>query len=168
VRHADRSVVATKFWRNVAVGAANECWEWQRARLPKGYGRVSRQLFGEQLAHRAAYRLTHGDIPAGMCVMHSCDNPPCCNPDHLRVGTQADNLADMRAKGRGSDPPKMRSEWQSRGERHSRPKLTADAVVAIRALVAGGESQRGVARRYGVSHTTVRMIVLRRKWAHVL
>ena len=81
------------------------CWLWQAGRYPKGYGMVNlgRDMRGKQFtsyAHRVAYVLAKGPIPAGLAVMHSCDVPACVNPAHLNLGTQADNLRDCRVKGR--------------------------------------------------------------------
>ena len=73
-----------------------ECWEWRGLRDKHGYGRKGPY----KTTHRLAWEWANGPVPAGMCVLHRCDNPPCCNPDHLFLGTQADNLADMVAKGR--------------------------------------------------------------------
>lgn len=72
------------------------CWNWQGCRKERGYGHT-----GRGYAHRRSYELFKGPIPKGRSVLHRCDNPPCINPDHLRVGTQADNIADMVGKGRG-------------------------------------------------------------------
>jgi HNH endonuclease len=79
--------------------AEGGCWEWAGRRDARNYGRV--QFAGrDQLAHRVVWELTFGPPAAGLVVMHRCDNPPCCRPSHLRLGTQAENIADMDAKGR--------------------------------------------------------------------
>lgn len=77
----------------------------------RGYGEI-RYGGGLVRAHRLAYELTFGPIPQGMSVCHQCDNPPCCNPKHLFLGTQSDNSRDMWSKGRGVPPsPPRGDEW---------------------------------------------------------
>lgn len=95
-RHADTWMTPARFWAKVDRG--DDCWEWTGIKDPNGYGRCG--MFGETLAHRVAWKLTREAIPGGLFVLHRCDNPPCCNPDHLFLGTQADNIADMDHKGR--------------------------------------------------------------------
>lgn len=87
------TTTADRFWAK--VDRSGDCWLWMGKRIVK-YG-----YFNHRRAHRVAWELTHGDIPKGLYVLHSCDNPPCVNPAHLRLGTQFDNMADMHDRGRG-------------------------------------------------------------------
>src|SRR5258706_4567526 len=95
-----------RFWKKVKRGKANECWEYQGAKQVRdGYGKVlwrSKPKKEWKQAHRIAWELTNGAIPdgSGVCVLHHCDNPPCCIPAHLFLGTRAANNADKVAKGR--------------------------------------------------------------------
>lgn len=92
-----------RFWSKVDR-SSQSCWNWQAATDQSGYGRVL--VNGQnRRAHRIAWELTHGEIPAGdgyhgVCVLHQCDNPACCNPLHLFLGSQRENIADMQRKGR--------------------------------------------------------------------
>lgn len=92
-----------RFWEKVdkspGQGPNGDCHEWQGHRIKWGYGsfKVGRAV---KKAHRVAYELEHGPIPSGMLVKHSCDNPPCCNPAHLSLGTQIGNMAEMLERGR--------------------------------------------------------------------
>lgn len=91
---------AVRLWSRTSIDSGHKCWEWQGYRRRSGHGQIgdeSGRLVG---THRVAYEFFNGPIPDGMVVMHSCDNPPCCNPRHLSLGTQADNLHDMFRKGR--------------------------------------------------------------------
>ena len=91
--------LAERAWVRVAKG--DGCWEWQGARSASGYGSMFSASGGHHVAHRVIWEDVNGPIPDGLWVLHRCDNPPCCRPDHLFLGTPADNTADMIAKGRG-------------------------------------------------------------------
>lgn len=97
-----RLTLAERLWSRVEKSNPTECWEWQGATYTKGHGAIARGRRSEGMVatHRAAWELTHGPIPEGMVVCHACDNPPCCNPNHLFLGTLAANNADCTAKGR--------------------------------------------------------------------
>jgi hypothetical protein len=90
-----------RFWEKVEKRGDDDCWGWKGHLRWDGYGRF-RHMTKAVFAHRYSYELHHGQIPEGMSVMHVCDNPICTNPKHLRLGTHAENMADMKAKGRGS------------------------------------------------------------------
>lgn len=93
-----------RFWSKVAIGAENECWPWLRGRNRKKNGVLTYGLYTYQgrgyPAHRYIYWKLNGDIPEGLIVRHRCDNPPCCNPDHLEVGTYLDNSNDCTERNR--------------------------------------------------------------------
>lgn len=135
------------------------CREWQGARTAAGYG-VRRINGKNRYVHRWVYSRLHGGFRgiSGKLVMHLCDNPPCFRYDHLRLGTTADNAADMVAKGRGVHK-------EMRGENNPMTFLRERDVRAIRAAVATGEKQTSVARRFGVSRWQVSHIIRRTSWA---
>lgn len=133
-----------------------DCWEWIGHRDPNGYGRLN--IDGvPQLAHRLAYQVEFGSIPADKDVLHKCDNPPCCRPSHLFLGVHIDNMNDMYAKGRG----KKRG---LKGVEHNLAKLDEAAVRAIRAST---EVARVLAARYGVSTTQISDVRNRKSWKHI-
>lgn len=152
-----------RFWSKVAVVDHGDCWEWKAAKWRNGYGAIrlpgTRKNIG---AHRAAWELTHGVIPADMAVCHRCDNRGCCNPKHLFLGSTADNNADMRSKGRGSSPP------IHRGESHPMAKITAADVTRARERLTSGEPVSRVAKDLGISRKTLSQLRDRETWRHVL
>lgn len=103
-----------RFWSKVAVSESDVCWEWQAYKNNRGYGRF-RFDGRDQSAHRVAYTLEVGPIPISAHILHRCDNPPCCNPDHLYAGDASRNMMD--AYERGQKQP-------TRGELNGRAKLT--------------------------------------------
>lgn len=110
--------VARRFWSKVDRRDPDECWEWKGSRIFSGYGQF--WLGARQLkAHRIAYELGTGEMPPDdLVVCHACDNPPCCNPAHLWLGTVRDNVQDMIAKGRQPRGKRRYSERYIRGDRH--------------------------------------------------
>jgi len=90
------------FWDQVR--GSGDCWVWTGHRTPNGYGQVTGYSFTETYAHRLSWTMANGPIPGGMWVLHHCDNPPCINPDHLYIGTAADNAQDRERRGRGNHP----------------------------------------------------------------
>jgi hypothetical protein len=143
-----------RFWSNVERRGPTRCWPWKRKIDRKGYGVV--RFGGRQWrAHRLAFSLFHGNcfLPSRLGVCHSCDNPACCNPDHLWLGTQADNAQDAIQKGRFS-----------RGSVNGMAKLSEDKVRQIRA---SGERYADLASRYGVCTGTIEKVRAGERWAHV-
>jgi hypothetical protein len=145
------------------------CWVWLGA-TAKGYGvfRVgslkdnSRRML---LAHVYAVYSIGGDVPIGCVVMHKCDNRKCCNPLHLDVGTQADNIHDMHRKRRHSHGE--RHSITQRGEGNGRAKLSEHKVHEARRRAAAGESVASIARSFGLGHSTVLSAVRRETWRHI-
>lgn len=131
----------------------SKCIEFQGYKMPSGYGVYYTKKNRKKLAHRVAYEENYGPIPSGLCVCHKCDNPPCINPRHLFLGTQADNIKDKVNKNR-----------QSRvfGELHGRAKLTNDQIKEIRTLYTpyGYMNQRRLAKRFGVCREYISVILL--------
>lgn len=131
------------------------CWLWMGAVAGgTGYGVTRRD--GKPIgAHRLAFALANGEAPKGMDVCHRCDVRICLNPAHLFAGTRAENLADMRRKGRANDP---------KGVRHPKAKLTEEDVRAVRRALAVGGSLTDLGRQYGVAAQTISSIKSGRNW----
>ena len=137
------------------------CWPYtgKRKPPPSNYGVAG--FNGCHRAHRIAYEGAHGPIPAGLDVLHSCDNPPCCNPAHLRAGTHAENMADAVRKGRIRPPP------TKRGSAHNMAKLDEGQVWIIRRCIELGDPKSLLAEVFRVSTATVHLIANRKIWKEV-
>jgi hypothetical protein len=147
------------FWSRVQKDGPNGCWEWTGPRAGKGYGRV--HVGRTWAAHRYAWFLTNGPIPEGLFVCHHCDNPPCCNPAHLFVGTATDNVRDCVRKGRHVPGD---GEGAPKGEKHRLAKLTAAGVEQMRMRFQAGTPVTTLAREFGVHPKRVTLIVLGEAW----
>lgn len=148
-----------RFWSKIDVRGPDECWEWLAVEKVKGYGRF-RVGPKKYLATRLAYALVHGFMPDTAWALHSCDNPPCCNPKHLRPGDGFDNARDRVTRRPGS--------WaKTTGERHGRAVLNEELVRTCRAEVAAGATVVSVAAKHGLNESTVQQAVTRHTWKHV-
>ncbi len=127
------------------------CWEWAAGTNPRGYGSIclGRKRFG---VHRLVYEACVAAVPADIHVLHQCDNPPCCRPDHLFTGTDHDNAMDCLKKGRNLEA-----------------FLTEDQVREIRRIAAMTDrpTYKAIGAQFGVSETTIKQTVYRRRWKHV-
>ena len=161
-----------RFWNKVNKGGPlpsgqpelGLCWTWLGIPNRDGYGTMSVGGRGSSaiLAHRLSWELHFGPIPDGLCVLHKCDNPPCVRPDHLFLGTNADNSRDMALKGRAG--PTQHPE-SYRGDNNGRSKLTANAVAEIRRIYSeGGVTQKALAVRFGVQQAGVSKAVRGATW----
>lgn len=185
--------VQERFWAAVTQG--DGCWLWNRCLDSKGYGVLN---IGGKLyrSHRLAAQIAGMEIPQGQYVCHTCDVRACCNPTHLFVGNQSDNLRDMHAKGRNwmnTHPEKiargdrhgsrthpervakgdrngarLHPERMPRGEQNGLSKLKTTDVVEIRARLAAGESYVVLGAHFNVSNDTIGMIARRKTWKHIL
>lgn len=173
-----------RFLEKIEAGGPG-CWVWKAGRTEDGYGQFS--VAGrEELAHRVAWQVFRGAIPSGLCVLHSCDNPPCVRPGHLWLGTKTENAADRDRKNRQAagdrhgtrlhpermargdqHPARLHPERLARGEHHGCSKLTENDVLKIRALHSSGVSYRRIAAQFGVDHSNIACIVRRQTWAHL-
>jgi hypothetical protein len=144
-----------RFWSKVKiVDDDTSCWEWQ-AGTTDGYGKFHVGP-GNDRAHRVAYRLERGPIEPGKDVMHKCDNRLCCRPDHLQLGTRAQNTHDMVSKGR-----------QARGAKKWTAKLSEEQVLQLRQRHTQGETLARLAPEFGISPKNASQIVCGDTWKHV-
>lgn len=159
------------FWAKVDKGGGPDaCWPWTGRKTTNGYGQTV--YFGRLYqAHRLAWILTNEAIPDGLLACHHCDNKPCCNPKHLHIGTQLDNMADRKARGREARGDRhwtrLHPELVARGAAAGQAKLDADKVRHIRAARAAGAQVKDLAAMYGVSGPAISYAVSGKSWRHV-
>ena len=134
---------------------SGDCWVWKGTVNEQGYGRLNVN-YKMVFTHKIAYELQYGEIPEGLLVCHTCDNPPCCNPDHLFLGTPQENVDDMMRKGRNVGS-------RLKGEKVGTHKLTDEQVSEIRRRFSyrgkNGDSGLALAAEFGVRESQISMIV---------
>jgi len=141
--------IEDRFWAKVDIKEEDECWNW-KAKTRSGYGRVFYpDRYKEESAHRISWAITFGSIPKGLWVLHDCDNRLCCNPSHLHVGTQLDNIRECVERNQHSTPYQKLSITERR--------LIKDIYNK------GGISQYKLADKYNVSQATIYRCVNGRK-----
>lgn len=146
-----------RFWRGVDRCDDEDCWNWKKFKDCEGYGYI-RINKGNFMAHRVSATISFGEIPQGMLVCHKCDNPSCCNPNHLFFGSDLDNNRDKKIKGRARS---------LKGEASKNSKLTQADVNLIRfAYGNGGYTFKALGNIFGVSLHTVHGIVKNATWRY--
>ncbi len=147
-------------WNKINKKSDEECWEWKGATTKGGYG--SMKLYNKtKYVHRVVYEITYGKFSNDLDVLHKCDNPLCCNPEHLFLGTQQDNVRDMDVKGR-------RGKTDQKGELNNASKLTKTDIEKIRELnYSGSYSQREIGEIFGVGQQCICLIVNHKTWKHI-
>lgn len=145
--------IEKRFWEKVMLPQEpNGCWEWRASLNNKGYGKIN--IDGKiVLAHRVAYSLYCGDIPPNMCVLHQCDNPKCVNPNHLFLGTLAENVHDMIVKGRAI--------FFGGEKRRPKYKHSDTLVCEVVRLRKNGLSYSAIGKQIGLSTSSVVKLVKR-------
>lgn len=151
--------IRERLLEKMRVNESTGCWEWVAAKDSNGYGRI---WFDGTIgaAHRVSYELDNGPIPDGLLACHRCDNPACINPAHLFLGTHADNLSDMDAKGRRARGDRV----SNKGVEHGRVKITENDVLAIRAA---HMTHRALAKQYGLGRSQIARIRSGKQWTHI-
>ena len=146
-----------RFAKFILPADSRGCTEWSGYRTANGYGRFL--LKGRPtLASRIAWEFANGAIRDGLCVLHRCDNPACVNVDHLFLGTQLENVADMASKGRSCH-----------GDRHPKAKIGDEQAARILLLAKSGNlHQAKVARELGVAPSAICALVKRQTWRHIV
>lgn len=158
--HYNLQIFIKKFWSKVDKNTDNGCWLWKGRLNDKGYGTMCSNYFmnGEQRSHRISYILIKGFIPEGKFLLHSCHNAICVNPDHLRPGTQKENMQDMDKANRRN--PTI-------GSKNPQAKLKEHDIIDILDMFKNGISKKELSAIYNIKIQAINSIIGRRRWKHV-
>lgn len=148
-----------RLWKYIDKKSFNECWNWVgKSKHPNGYGQISAGRKNRFKAHRVMWILINGDIPKGYYICHKCDNPSCCNPNHLFLGTPKDNMIDRDNKGRGIKPPNFY------GSKHHNTKFNESDAIKI---LNDNRKYSEIAKDYNVCEMTIRRLKNRISWKNL-
>ena len=149
--------ISERFWSKVDIRGEDECWNWTWS-TRKGYGQFS--IDGRMIqSNKVSYQITYGEYDTSLCVCHKCDNRACCNPWHLILGTQKENIQDCIERGRRAN---------LRGEQNACHKLTEPEVRLIRSWHSLGlYSNIQLGQIFGVSDRNIGKVVNRESWTHI-
>ena len=161
---------SVRFWKRIDRSKGeNECWEWQAGKDKDGYGKIS-LCAQDWRCHRVSFALAHGYLPI-LNVLHTCDNPPCCNPKHLLEGTARDNQRDKVQKRRQARGERHRSrlypDQVPKGEQHGMAKLSEENVLEIRAYSLDALPMVDLAIKFGVSTDAIYYASRYKTWRHL-
>lgn len=151
------AIATERFWRLVAKGKDNECWEWVGSYYANGYGQfVSGKVVGLKRAHRFSYYIANGDFDRKLCCCHRCDNKRCVNPKHLWLGTQKENVRDC-----------LRKKRFTIGTKHYKARLNQRKVARIRYAYKNAKlTYAELAKAFGVHPSTINFVIKERTWFH--
>lgn len=148
-----------RFWKKVCIKSKDECWEWVASIDTCGYGRFAfRKILLS--AHRFAWTISFGKIPISMQVLHTCDNPSCCNPGHLFLGTHQDNMIDRNNKGRSKG-------GSNKGEENPRSRFKVKDIFKIRKMLKKGYKQKEISLIFNTSQAVISGIKTKKYWRHL-